>query len=110
RDITARRETDRRLAQQATMLDKAQDAILVRDLDDTILFWNKSAERLYGWPAAEAVGRNAHELVNDSSAEFSAAKQELMTRGEWTGSLRQTARDGRRVVTECRWTLVRNDA
>lgn len=110
RDITARRETDRRLAQQATMLDKAQDAIIVRDLDDTILFWNKSAERLYGWPAAEAIGRNAHELINERSPEYLTAKMELMKRGEWTGSLRQVARDGRRVVTECRWTLVRNDA
>jgi PAS domain S-box-containing protein len=109
RDVTERREADRRLAQQATMLDKAQDAILVRDLDDTILFWNKSAERLYGWSAEEAVGRDAHELVNERSVEFLAAKQELLTRGEWTGTLRQVARDGRRVVTECRWTLVRND-
>jgi len=110
RDVTARREADRRLAQQATMLDKAQDAILVRGLDDTILYWNKSAERLYGWSADEAIGRNAHELVNDGSAEFVEAKRELMSRGEWTGTLRQVARDGRRVVTECRWTLVRNDA
>ncbi len=110
RDVTERREADRRLAQQATMLDKAQDAILVRDLDDTIQYWNKSAERLYGWSAAEAVGRDAHELINERSVEFLAAKQELLTRGEWTGTLRQVARDGRRVVTECRWTLVRNDA
>lgn len=110
RDVTARREADRQLAQQATMLDKAQDAILVRGLDDTILYWNKSAERLYGWTADEAIGRNAHELINDRSAEFAEAKRELMARGEWTGVLRQIARDGRRVVTECRWTLVRNEA
>ncbi|MBA3853124.1 MAG: hybrid sensor histidine kinase/response regulator [Gemmatimonas sp.] len=110
RDVTARRESERRLAQQATMLDKAQDAILVRGLDDTILYWNKSAERLYGWAAEEAVGRNAHELVNDNSTEYLQAKQELLQRGEWTGTLRQVARGGRRVVTECRWTLVRNDA
>lgn len=110
RDVTGRREAERRLAQQATMLDKAQDAILVRALDDTILYWNKSAERLYGWSAEEAIGRNAHELVNDSSTEFLQAKEELLQRGEWTGTLRQVARGGRRVVAECRWTLVRNDA
>lgn len=110
RDITSRRETDRQLAQQATMLDKAQDAILVRDLDDRILFWNRSAERLYGWSAEEAIGKNVHDLINDRSPEFLVAKQELLQRGEWTGTLRQVARDGRRVITECRWSLVRNDA
>lgn len=108
-DVTERRAADRRLAQQAALLEKAQDAILVRALDDTILYWNQSAERLYGWSAAEAVGRNAHELINDDSAEFLDAKAALMERGEWTGSLRQVARDGRRVVTECRWTLVRDE-
>ncbi|MBL0892004.1 MAG: response regulator [Gemmatimonadaceae bacterium] len=108
-DVSERRAADRRLAQQAALLEKAQDAILVRALDDTILYWNQSAERLYGWSAAEAVGRSAHELINDDSAEFIEAKTALMLRGEWTGSLRQVARDGRRVVTECRWTLVRDE-
>ncbi len=110
RDVTERRETDRRMATQAALLDKAQDAILVRSLDDTIVFWNKGAERLYGWTTEEAVGHSAHALVNDSSEEYAAAQRELLARGEWTGTLRQVARDGRRVIAECRWTLVRNDS
>jgi two-component system, cell cycle sensor histidine kinase and response regulator CckA len=109
RDVTERRAQNRQLAMQAALLDKAQDAILVRALDDTIIFWNKGAERLYGWTSAEALGRNAHELINDASDEFLAARNELLERGEWIGTLRQVARDGRRVVAECRWTLVRND-
>lgn len=109
RDVTARRARDQKLTMQAALLDKAQDAILVRALDDTILFWNKGAERLYGWTAAEAIGRNAQVLVQDNPDEFVAAQGELVARGEWTGTLRQVARDGRRVVTECRWTIVRDD-
>ncbi|MBL0939335.1 MAG: response regulator [Gemmatimonadaceae bacterium] len=108
-DVSERRAADRRLAQQAALLDKAQDAILVHDLDDTIRYWNRSAERLYGWSAAEAIGRSAHQLIHDDSSEYAEARAALLARGEWIGSLRQVARDGRRVVTECRWTLVRSD-
>jgi two-component system cell cycle sensor histidine kinase/response regulator CckA len=110
RDITARRLSERRIAQQAALLDKAQDAILVRALDDTIIYWNKSAERLYGWTAAEALGQSAHTLVNASSEEFTEARDALLERGEWMGTLRQVRKDGTRVITECRWTLVRDDA
>src|SRR5947208_2052536 len=45
----------------ASLLDLANDAILVLDLPGAIEFWNQGAERLYGWSAAQAIGRNAHE-------------------------------------------------
>ena len=48
-DITERKRAEEQLREQATLLDNARDAILVRDLDDNILFWNKGAERIYGW-------------------------------------------------------------
>ena len=55
-----------RLAEQASLLDKAQDAIIVRDLEHRITYWNKSAERLYGWTAAEVIGTTAPELQLDA--------------------------------------------
>src|SRR5436190_9212469 len=54
-DITERKRAEEQLREQATLLDNAQDAIIVRDLDDHVLFWNKSAERVYGWPASEVI-------------------------------------------------------
>src|SRR4029079_13180543 len=48
-DITERKLGEDRIRQQASLLDKAQDAILVCDLNYQILYWNKSAERIYGW-------------------------------------------------------------
>src|SRR2546427_9994907 len=62
-DITARKLAEEKIRQQAELLDQAQDAILVRDFDETIVYWNKSAERLYGWSADEAIGRNALDLL-----------------------------------------------
>ena len=53
RDITERKQAEDRLREQARLLDLAQDAIMVRDMEDRVEFWNHGAEKLYGWTAAE---------------------------------------------------------
>ncbi len=109
-DITQRKLAEERIGQQAALLDQAQDAILVRDLNHNILFWNKGAERIYGWSAEEAVGRNAGEMLfKDSPPLFEVAKQEVQVKGEWSGELRQVRKDGQEIVIESRWTLVRDE-
>ena len=56
--LLARNErSSQTLREQASLLDKAQDAIVVTDLDRRLTFWNKSAERLYGWTADEVMGK-----------------------------------------------------
>src|SRR4029079_13495267 len=83
-DITERKRAEEQIREQAALLDQAQDAILVRDLDQNILFWNKGAEHLYGWTSQEAVGKNAADLMfKGRSAQFDAARQAVVTRGEW---------------------------
>lgn len=99
-----------RLREQAELLDKAQDAILVRDLTQRITFWNKSAERLYGWSADEAIGQLVTELLKPDTTEFDQALTSLLSTGEWMGELHQRSKDGRPIVIEGRWTLVRDDA
>src|ERR1051325_3217585 len=58
-DITERKRGEERIREQAALLDESRDAIVVRALDNRIIFWNKGAERLYGWTPREAVGRTA---------------------------------------------------
>src|SRR6185369_12145856 len=62
-DITQLKLAEEQIRQQADLLDKSQDAILVRDMDDRIIYWNKSAERLYGWQADEVVGKKTPEFL-----------------------------------------------
>jgi signal transduction histidine kinase len=69
RELLSREHMQAMLAEQATLLDIASDAIFVRDLDHHILYWNQGAERLYGWSAAEAVGQQVDALTRGSSGE-----------------------------------------
>jgi PAS domain S-box-containing protein len=109
-DITERKRAEERVREQAALLDKAQDAIFVRDLEDRIRFWNKSAERLYGWSAGEVMGRRADEvLYRTPPAELEEAHEIFMAEGEWRGELHQLTKAGREIVVESRWTLVRDD-
>ncbi|MDP2321002.1 MAG: ATP-binding protein [Acidobacteriota bacterium] len=108
--LDRQQRANRRLHEQASLLDKAQDAIIVSDLDRRITYWNKSAERLYGWTAAEAVGRVITELFHDGAGadEANRAYHAVLRRGEWTGELRPVNKLGRPVIVESRFTLVRD--
>jgi PAS domain S-box-containing protein len=109
-DITERKRAEEQIREQAALLDQAQDAILVRDLDHNILFWNMGAEKIYGWSAEEVIGKNAQEILfKDRSAQFDAARQAIIQNGEWNGEMHQVRRDGKDIVVESRWTLVRDD-
>ncbi len=109
-DLTERRRAERRIVEQAALLDKASDAILVRTLDGRIEYWNKGAERLYGWRAEEAVGRDAATVLRNESARVREALAKVVETGEWIGELEKEKRGGGRVVVESRWSLVRDEA
>ena len=108
-DITARKQAEEKLLEQATLLDKAQDAILVRSLEHHILYWNRSAERLYGWTKEEALGRSIQEMLYNDPSAFLEATAATIKKGEWHGELQQTNKDGQDIIVEARWTLVRSE-
>lgn len=94
----------------SSLLDQARDAILVRDLDDHVRYWNQGATRLYGWTAEEALGRKVTELLKMDVAAFSAGQGHMGQEGEWIGEISLRTRDGRDLVVESRWTAVRDAA
>jgi PAS domain S-box-containing protein len=110
RSQEAARQAAAKMREQASLLDRAQDAIMVRNLDRTIRFWNKGAERLYGWTAEEVLGKSMAELMYYSPEVLgNAMAQTLANDGDWTGELEQRARDGSAVCVEARWTVVRDE-
>src|SRR5687767_4957250 len=109
-DITERKRAEERIREQAALLDKAQDAILVGDLQDRILFWNKGAENIYGWSSDEALGRTSRELLlRGNPSPFEKAREVILERGEWSGELDQVTKAGDDITVESRWTLVKDD-
>lgn len=108
-DMTARRRAEEKAKEQAELLDKARDAILVRRLDHTIEYWNHGAELLYGWSAAEAIGRSTRDLLYKDQDVFDRANQQLLEKDELYRELRQVDRFGRELLVDSHWTLVRNE-
>ncbi len=88
----------------------ATDGIIVRDFDNRIRFWNNGAERIYGWNAAEAIDRDATMLFyRDPLPVETTAFDTVLQQGEWQGELQKIAKNGRRVIVQSRWTLVRDE-
>nr|WP_315232048.1 EAL domain-containing protein [uncultured Albidiferax sp.] len=102
----SKRASDARIHHQATLLDKAQDAIVVRGMDQRVLYMNKSAEQLYGWTAEEVIGRSMLEHVYRNPAAVAQALQSVLETGEWRGELSIYRKDNRQVEVEVRWTLI----
>jgi len=111
-DITARKEAEAEREQQAAMLrqqgallDLAQDAIIVRRTDGTVLYWNRGAEQMYGHTAAEAIGARTHDLLRTrfAAGDLAAAEAALGAHGHWEGELVHTRRDGTAVSVDSRW-------
>jgi PAS domain S-box-containing protein len=106
-DVTSRREAEARLREQASLLDRARDAIIATDIEHRVAYWNASAERLYGWRASEVFGRRLDELgLGFDPSRFTAARTQLLATSEWRGEFRLRTKAGEMVIVESTWSLV----
>lgn len=94
------------LERQVGLLELAHDAIMVRDMEGTIRYWNRGAETLYGWSRDEAIGRTSHELLQTVfPVPFAEIQRKLQDAGGWEGELQHTLRNGGKVVVSSRWAV-----
>jgi rsbT co-antagonist protein RsbR len=111
--VAAQAEIDRQteaLRKQSELLDLAHDAILIRGLDGTITYWNRGAERLYGYSQDRAIGRSSHALLRTQfPVELPEIEHQLLSAGFWEGELGHTCADGRDVAVSSRWVLQRQE-
>lgn len=107
-DITEQKAVEERIAEQAALLDKAMDAIMVLDMKRNVVYWNKSAERLYGWTAEETVGQSATSLLPGIISE--TIQTALHDAGEWNGELTLHRKDHSEIIVESHKTLVQDKA
>ena len=106
-----RKQAEQKIREQAALLDITTDAILVRDLDHQIQFWNKGAEYLYGWKTNEAIGKNANELLyrQETLSQLQDIQTSLSEHGSWQGELSQVHKDGKEIIVASRWALMQDD-
>ena len=106
RDITAGKKASERTRQLTDALDLTQ--VSIRGADGTIRFWSKGCERLYGWTAAEAVGRRSWDLLQTQFPEpLERIEAHLREHGSWHGELRHTCRNGEPLTVAADWVAER---
>jgi PAS domain S-box-containing protein len=101
------RKSEAEFRMRAELLDVASEAIMMHSMqDDSIEFWNRGAEALYGWQRDEVIGKDMHKLLQTvfpvSRTEIGAALRE---RKSWQGNLVQTTKSGAQIVIACRKTV-----
>jgi diguanylate cyclase (GGDEF)-like protein/PAS domain S-box-containing protein len=106
-DITERKRADENIREQAELLDNAQDAIYVEDLQRRLRYWNKGAERLYGWTSEEVIGRLSTDIFHDHTSEMSSRVASVLKDRVWVGEVVQRRRDGSTLDVESRVSLVK---
>jgi len=105
-DVTGRKHLEDLLRERADLLELATEAIMVRDKNGVVRFWNSGAETLYGWTSEEVVGKISHDILR---TEFPAGLTEVEAAldgdGTWDGRLTHVTRDGRQVIVASRQAL-----
>ena len=106
-EVTMHERSQERVRELTSLLNNAQDAIIMTDAEERITYWNKGAENVWGWTEAEALGQDAMDLLfRDERPERIEARRRVMQNGEWAGDLRHQTKDGKTILMESRWTML----
>lgn len=103
-------ERTQELRERADLLDLASEAIMVRDLNGRIRFWNSGAEAMYGWSRQEAIGNDVHELLQTRYPVNPGDLATVLVKfGRWDGNVVQRTRDGREIIVASRQAIKKNE-
>lgn len=110
-DISEEKQALAGLRRQASLLDQAHDAICVLDAELRLHYWNRGAERLHGWTAAEALARPASEVLFGGAGErLAALGRRIEAAGGWQGELETVHADGTALPVLSSWSPLVDDA
>lgn len=102
-----RKQSDEKIREQAALLDKSQDGIILETLHGTITFWNEGAKRIFGWESNETVGKSFEDVyLGELPDDVVKANEIVRIEGEWAGEIVGLNRNGGEISLDCRWKLV----
>jgi PAS domain S-box-containing protein len=105
-NVTDRKRLEDLLRERADLLELATEAIIVRDMNGVLLYWNSGAEALYGWRREEVSGKSIHQVLQTRFPNgLSDVENALAQTGKWNGNLTQFTRGGQEVTVACRKAL-----
>jgi diguanylate cyclase (GGDEF)-like protein/PAS domain S-box-containing protein len=109
-NLTEQKDAEKKDSTQPQLLDLATDAILCRDMDGRVTYWNHGAERMYGWTKQEVLGQSAFDVLQSAFPRpLDEIKKMLLHDGHWAGELVHTKKDGTKITVASHWTLRRDE-
>ncbi|MEP6757494.1 MAG: diguanylate cyclase [Chthonomonadales bacterium] len=109
KELTRIQDLIRSIRDQSDLLNMTYDAIILRDMDSRILYWNRGATETYGWSEAQASGRISHDLLKTvCPISIEDVLRKVLVSGRWEGDVIHTRRDGRKIVITSRQVLQRD--
>lgn len=96
------------IQEQASLLDKTNDAIVIYDMDLRVKYWNKGAQLLYGWSSEEVMNQPVYKRLRQNQKGLKHALAVLLQDGEWKGEVVKKHKNGSELIVESHWTLMRD--
>mgnify|MGYP002628764678 CR=1 FL=1 len=109
-DRSQRKRTEAHAREQTELLLRNEEAIIIQNLEGQVIYWSMGAERLYGLPAFEAIGRPLPRELGGDPQILTEARRCALSTGEWRGELKNSTATGTQFVVESRWALLRDQS
>ena len=108
RDHSLRKKTEGHAREQTELLLRNEEAIIIQNLEGSVIYWSMGAERLYGLPPFEVIGRPLPKELGEDREILEKARRTVLERGEWSGEFQNTTNTGTPFVADSRWVLLRD--
>jgi len=110
-EISTREMAEEKLRLQASLIERAHDAIIALDAEGRIRYWNAAAERIYGWTPSDALGKPGRDLLGSSDTDaWDATWARVCETGEWSGEVGQININGHPLSVQSSWTAGRGQS
>jgi PAS domain S-box-containing protein len=107
-DVTDRIKSIQMIEEQAMLLDKAHDAIILQGLDFSVLYWNKGAEQLFGWKTEEALGKDIRSLIFRNPNDFQKEWNQLLINENFSEEFNLRTKEGRNIIVDGRLNVIKD--
>jgi len=109
-DITARKESEKKLRFQAQLLDSVRESVAATNLEGEVIYWGKGAQELYGYSAKEVLGQLITFIVPTEDAHEEEARiRQVLEQGSWSGTYLQRRKDGSKFWADTVISLVKDE-